>query len=125
MYLGSGLIHFFRPELYTGLIPDYLPDHMVLVIFSGVIEFIASLIFLFGSKYWRSVAALAFIFMLLFFFMVHVEYIRDTDCGSDTFCPRLMIGWFRLIIVQPIFIWWAAYYAKDLFKKKKDSGRYR
>ncbi|MEI9955392.1 MAG: hypothetical protein WDM90_03575 [Ferruginibacter sp.] len=46
-YIGAGINHFWHPQSYYKIIPDYLPYHSFINQFSGAAEIILGLLFYF------------------------------------------------------------------------------
>lgn len=47
LFLITGILHFVKPKLFTGIMPDYIPYHLVMVYVSGVAEVLGGLGILF------------------------------------------------------------------------------
>ena len=109
-YLFAGFNHFRDPEFYYGLIPDYLGDKEFINVSSGVIEMILAIGLLVPRT--RKIAASAIIAMLIAFIPSHVYFIQIGSCIEGGLCVSEWIGWFRLIIVHPLLIFWALVHSK-------------
>ncbi len=107
LYILGGLNHFYNPAFYEAILPSYLPAHVFLIYFSGVIE-IALGILLVPIKT-RRLAAYLIVAMLIVFFIPHVQMLIDF-IKSDH--PYLWIAIVR-IPLQFILIWWAYSFAKN------------
>lgn len=109
-YLVAGINHFRNPGSYLRIIPRYLPYPTVLNILAGGFELLFGILFVFSKT--RSFAAWGTILMLIAFLPVHISMIGDAPLklGSLTVTP--FIAWIRLIILQPLLIWWAWWYTE-------------
>lgn len=120
LYVFAGTMHFVKPGFYLAVMPHFLPDHMVLINFSGVTEIIAGLLVIFGNVLWRSIGAIAIVVMLFFFILVHVDFIIRTDCSASGICWRGVFGWVRLVVVHPVLIYWAWTVGRDYFRVSRN-----
>ena len=105
LYLTAGINHFRNPDFYYKLIPPYLPNPPLINIASGIIEIILGVLLLFPAT--RRLAAFAIIAMLIAFIPAHIYQIQSSDCHANEICWPSLIGWLRLLIGQPLLIWWA------------------
>ncbi len=104
-YLSAGVNHFINPDFYFGLIPNYLPYPYGINMLSGLLEMILSLLIL-SPKYLK-IGAWGIVTLLIFFIPSHIYFIRIGSCVPNGLCLDPWIGWFRLIIVHPLLIFWA------------------
>ncbi|PZX54886.1 DoxX family protein [Algoriphagus chordae] len=107
-YIFAGVNHFISPESYLGLLPEYLPFHEVLNFLAGLFEVVFGLALLFTQT--RSLAAWGIILMLIAFIPAHVYFIQLDSCIENGICLPPWTGWFRLIILHPILLFWAYVY---------------
>ena len=115
-YLLAGINHFRSPEPYYLLIPDYLPWKVLINIAAGVCEIVFAIGLLFSST--RKWAAICIIAMLVAFIPSHVWMIQKGGCfPKPGFCFPVWVMWVRLLLLQPLLIWWAWSVAK--FSPKK------
>ena len=104
-YLSAGVTHFLNPDFYISLIPNYLPYPFEIVILSGLLEMIFSLLIL-SPKYLK-IGAWGIITLLILFIPSHIYFIQIGSCVPNGLCLDPWIGWFRLIIIHPLLIFWA------------------
>lgn len=105
LYVAAGINHFVHPQFYTRIIPPWLPSYLRINYTSGIIEIILGLLLIFPGT--RKPAAYAVIVMLIAFIPAHIYMIQITGCGAAKFCRMLLLVWLRLLIGQPLLIWWA------------------
>ena len=106
VFILSGLNHFIMPDFYLPLIPDYLPFHGFINIAAGLAELGLGLVLLLANDFWRSWAAMGMVLLLILFIPSHVWMIQEGGCLGE-FCVGLTAAWLRLVIIQPILIFWA------------------
>lgn len=104
-YLFAGINHFWHPEFYLPLIPDYLPAKHLLNIIVGVIETALGLGVLFDIT--RRAAAWGIIALLLLLIPSHVYFIQIGSCVDAGLCVAPWIAWLRLLIIHPLLMAWA------------------
>jgi len=104
-YLFAGANHFFNPEFYLPLIPDYLPAPLVLNLFAGIIE-MALGILLFIPRFTKT-ATWGIILLLIALAPSHVYFIQIGSCVESGLCIPEWFAWLRLIIVHPLLGLWA------------------
>jgi len=65
----------------------------------------------------REFAAWGIVFMLIAFIPVHMEMVMHApyQVGGSTVPP--ILAWVRLVVLQPLLIWWAWWYT-DIVKHK-------
>ncbi len=97
----AGVMHFLNPTFYFRLIPDFLPQ-LLIVYASGVVEILLG-VGVFFPKY-RSLATLGIFLLMLVFLPIHVwDVFRDNPgVGSK------QAAYIRLPI-QFVLIYWAWY----------------
>jgi uncharacterized membrane protein len=115
-YLVAGINHFIHPEGYIKIIPAYFPIHATLNILAGCCEVSFALLLIFAKT--REFAAWGIIFMLIAFIPVHTQMVRDAPFMLGTLKVTPLIAWIRLVILQPLLIWWAWWYTNPAFKRK-------
>ena len=96
--------HFRKPEAYYGLIPPYLPEHVILTILAGIAEISFSLLLIFTAT--RKWAAYGIILMLLAFIPAHIYFIKVGSCLPGLCLPQ-WVGWLRLVVIHPLLLLWA------------------
>ena len=115
-YLVAGANHFRTPAFYIQIIPCYFPHPEVLNVIAGCCEIAFAILLIFAKT--REFAAWGIVFMLIAFIPVHFEMVRNTSykIGDSTVSP--LIAWIRLIILQPLLIWWAWLYTDGEWGRK-------
>jgi uncharacterized membrane protein len=103
-YVAAGINHFWHPEFYRPLIPDYLPWNDWINTLSGVAEITLGIFVLPAAT--RKIAAYAIIAMLIAFIPSHLYFIQLGGCIPEGLCVPEWVGWVRLIIVHPLLIGW-------------------
>jgi uncharacterized membrane protein len=107
-YVAAGMNHFWNPKFYIPLIPDYLPNHQLINIVSGLTEIILGFGVLFPGI--RKISCLGIIALLIFFILSHIHLIRLGGCAGESLCVPAWVAWMRLIVIHPILIYWAYSY---------------
>jgi len=109
LYILAGLNHFRRPAGYLPLIPDYFGNPVLLNYAAGIFEIIGGIGLLIPAT--RQIAAYGIIAMLMAFIPSHILMIQQGGCfPKPAFCFPEWTMWVRLLIFQPLLIWWAAKY---------------
>lgn len=108
LFIIAGINHFINPEAYLPLIPPYFPEPELINLVSGVLEvlFGAGLFF---EKY-RRASAYGIIALMIAFIPAHVYHIQMDGCVSENICIPVWAAWIRLIVFQPLLIFWAYMY---------------
>jgi len=109
-YLAAGINHFRDPASYINIIPLYFPHPAILNLVVGFCEIGFALLLIFAKT--REFAAWGIVFMLIAFIPVHTEMVRDAPFMLGTLKVTPLIAWTRLVILQPLLIWWAWWYTK-------------
>ena len=104
-YIFAGANHFFNPEFYLPLIPDYLPAPIVLNLLVGVIE-LALGVLVFVPQYTKT-AAWGIIILLLVLIPSHAYFIQIGSCVEKGLCIPEWFAWVRLLAVHPLLVLWA------------------
>ncbi len=105
LYVAAGINHFVHPRFYTRIIPPWLPNHLRVNYLSGIIEITLGLLLAF--PFTRTFAAYGIIAMLIAFIPAHIYMIQIGNCTTTQLCWLLVLVWLRLVIGQPLLIWWA------------------
>jgi uncharacterized membrane protein len=111
-YVIAGLNHFRDPQSYIKIIPHYLPYPVILNALAGFCELWFAILLIFKKT--RNNAAWGIILMLIAFIPVHVQMVIDAPFllgGTIKVTP--FIAWVRLIVLQPLLMYWAWIYAKE------------
>ncbi len=107
LFLASGTLHLVRPGVFTAMVPDVLPAHLLLVQLSGVAELVCA-----GGLLWRRsrrAAGFASVALLVAVFPANVSMALEA-WGSWQDGGRS--GWYVLatlvrLPLQVPLIWWA------------------
>ncbi len=103
-YAFAGIMHFITPEVYLEVRPDWLGNKEVLNYAAGSVEITVATLALFQST--RKYAGYLTIVMLAAFIISHVYFIQVGSCAGDLCIPE-WIGYFRLIVIHPLLMYWA------------------
>ncbi len=103
LFVGAGLLHFLKPEMYDAIMPPWLPAHRELVYASGVAEIVGGLALLHPRT--RRVGAWWLIATLVAIFPANVHMALnpqdyDVPGGHAALLARLPL--------QAVFIAWVA-----------------
>ena len=99
-YIINGIFHFYFTDSYLPIMPDFLPFHMELIIFSGVLEIIFGIGVLFEK--FRNISLAGIILILVLFMSVHLNMlIPENSLGYNT--SLLVIR----ALFQSVLIYWA------------------
>lgn len=109
-YIAAGINHFYNPVFYYKIIPNYLPGPVIINLFSGAIEIIFGVLFLFSKT--RTVAAYGIIALLVAFLPAHVLMIQKGFCLSNGYCLPAWVTWLRLFPLQFLLMYWVWVYRK-------------
>lgn len=101
LYIGAGVLHFARPQVYLGIMPAWVPWPEAAVSGSGIAEIALGTALLFDRT--RRMAAFGIILLLIAVFPANIEMAKDwrTENGSGEW-----LAIFRLPL-QAMLIWWA------------------
>lgn len=113
-YLVAGLNHFVMPDFYYPLIPPFFHFIKPINFLSGMLEVSLAISLLFNAS--RRHAIDGIIILLLLFLPAHFYFIQKGGCLSPSLCVPEWVGWFRLIVIHPILIYWAFNYRN--YKRK-------
>ncbi|MEO7310072.1 MAG: MauE/DoxX family redox-associated membrane protein [Chitinophagaceae bacterium] len=105
-YFAAGINHFRNPAAYYPLIPPYFSWPEIINGLAGFAEilFACGLIF----KATRKWAAWGIISMMIAFIPSHIYMIQQGGCfPKPAFCFPLWVMWLRLLLIQPLLLWWA------------------
>jgi uncharacterized membrane protein len=101
VYVGAGIMHFVRPEVYVGIMPPWLPYPRLLVWVSGACEIIFGLLLLPTET--RALAAWLIIILLIAVFPANIQMAINFWQQQRT---GLWLALLRLPL-QGVLIWWA------------------
>jgi len=105
-YIAAGVNHFWHPQSYVKIIPDYFPQKELLNTLAGIAEIVLGGLLFFPATRFR--AACGIIAMLIAFFPVHIWMVQKGGCYFNPVkCIPMWLLWVRLLVLQPLLIWWA------------------
>ena len=104
-YVIAGINHFINPQFYLDLIPPYFIYFEEINLLAGIAEILLGIGLIFNPS--RKVAAFGIILMLIAFIPAHIYFIQLGSCLGDGLCVPAWIGWFRLVVIHPLLIFWA------------------
>ena len=103
-YVFAGSNHFINPDFYLDLIPAYLPFHEGINWIAGIAEVLLGVGLLFQlTRTWSSYGIMA---MLVAFIPSHIYFVQIGSC-TDELCVPAWVGWFRLLAIHPLLLYWA------------------
>jgi uncharacterized membrane protein len=100
-YIGAGINHFLNPAMYLKIMPPYLPQPLLLVYISGLLEIILGCLLLPAKT--RRFAAGGIILLLLAIFPANVQMVLNYYQAQHP-------GWWIALVRLPLqgaLIWWA------------------
>jgi uncharacterized membrane protein len=109
-YLFAGINHFWHPEFYLPLIPDYLPWKVELNQLVGLLEIGLGVGVLLKAT--RRFAAWGIIILLVLLIPAHVYFIQIGSCIPDGLCVEPWVAWMRLILIHPLLMAWAYWHVR-------------
>jgi len=115
-YMAAGLNHFRIPAFYIAIIPPYLPHPEILNVIAGCSEICFAGLLIFAKT--REFAAWGIVFMLIAFIPVHIEMVRNVSYKINGSTVSPLIAWIRLLVIQPLLIWWAWLYTDGKWGRK-------
>src|SRR3954470_1290958 len=84
--LAFAISHFMNTSAMTGMIPSYLPQHVVWVYLSGTALTLAAVAFILNKK----VKLAAYLLGLLLFIYVFVIHVPHLLCGDQSAMPMVL-----------------------------------
>ena len=109
-YVVAGINHFWHPDFYLPLIPDYLPWKVGLNIMVGILELGLGIGVLINSS--RKYAAWGIVVLLVLLIPSHVFFIQLGSCVPGGLCVAPSVAWIRLVIIHPLLMAWALWHAR-------------
>jgi len=104
LYVVAGVNHFVSPEGYEKMIPAVFDKPGMINLLAGVVEIVLGLLVFFRRT--RYAACIGIVIMLLAFIPVHIRMIGTGICFGE-FCAPKWVLWLRLLVLQPLLIYWA------------------
>ncbi|TGL75639.1 DoxX family membrane protein [Leptospira jelokensis] len=102
-YIFAGANHFFSPEFYLEMMPDYLPFHELLNVTSGLSEITLGLLVLYERM--RKLACFGIILLLLAIYPANINMLVEALEGKDFGFPIWAL--YARLPLQFLFIYWA------------------
>ena len=104
MYVFAGTMHFIKPKAYLRIMPQYLPNHKLLVALSGFSEIVLGIGLCFSTT--KNLSIYAIILMLSIFLLVHFYMISGEKASAGI--PK----WILILRIPLQFglMYWAWYY---------------
>jgi len=117
LYVSAGINHFWHPDFYKSVMPDWLPNHDFANQSGGVVEIILGLLLIPLAT--RRISAWMIIAMLsIFFFVIHIPMCFHYETGTTMFWIAVV-----RIPIQLVLINWALRHAQGKqwkFGKKRE-----
>ncbi|WP_223033863.1 DoxX family protein [Hanstruepera marina] len=104
MYMFAGLMHFIKPKMYIRIMPQYLPNHKLLVYLSGLAEIVLGIALCFSIT--KNLAIYGIVLMLAVFMLVHVYMLSSKKAAAGI--PKWILV--LRIPLQFFLMYWAYYY---------------
>jgi uncharacterized membrane protein len=98
-FFAGGVCHFLFTDVFTAVVPPYVPYRREVVLFTGICEIAGALALL--SKKLRPWSGLALMLFAVCVWPVHVEMLKHAERYPHIGEPLL---WVR-VFLQPILIW--------------------
>ncbi|PAU95284.1 hypothetical protein CK503_03560 [Aliifodinibius salipaludis] len=103
LFLITGILHFVKPKLFTGIMPDYIPYHLMMVYVSGAAEVLGGLGILFErTQVW---AGWGLILLLVAVFPANINMTVESIQKSGYTSLYSMVTILRLPL-QFVLIYW-------------------
>ncbi len=104
IYVMGGIMHFIKPKAYMRIMPQYLPNHKLLVQLSGIAEIILGIGICIPAT--KNYAIYGIVLMLAVFLLVHF-YMLSSKKASAGF-PRWLL--LLRLPLQLVLMYWAYSY---------------
>lgn len=115
LYALAGLNHFINPANYYKIIPPYIGNEVLVNNLAGIAELLLAVMLMIPAL--RKIACYGIIAMLVAFLPAHI-YMIQANC-SGAFCLPGWMLWVRLLLLQPLLIWWAFSIGKTATNNRK------
>ncbi|MCW7487395.1 DoxX family protein [Leptospira meyeri] len=102
-YITAGINHFFSPEFYLEMMPDYLPFHELLNVTSGLAEITLGSLVLYERM--RKMASYGIVLLLLAIYPANINMLLTALEGKDYGVPIWAL--YARLPFQFLFIYWA------------------
>src|SRR5688572_18452281 len=97
LYTGAGSNHFLMTDFYLEKMPPYIPNHILIVYLTGLLEIVLGLLLLIKGT--KEIAAWSIVFLLILVFPANVFQFTSGQMSLPGFILRTMI--------QLLLIMWA------------------
>lgn len=104
LYVLAGILHFIKPKIYLRIMPNYLPNHKLLVFISGLFEILLGLGLCFPLI--KNLSIYLIIAMLSVFLMVHTYMLNNKKASAGL--PKWLLV--LRIPMQFFLMYWAYSY---------------
>lgn len=108
IFLGGGVMHFARPELYLPMMPPYIPAPELMIQLSGVAEFLLGALLIWPRT--TRLAGWGLVLLLIAVFPANLHMAQNSALFPEM--PEWGL-WLRLPI-QGLLIAWAYYYTRPV-----------
>ena len=106
VFILAGLLHFIKPGMYIGIMPDYIPYHKAMVYISGVAEVLGGVGFLIPKL--NTAAAWGLILLLIAVFPANIDMAwKGYKNHGLTLYTWLLIGRLPLQFLLIYWVYWA------------------
>lgn len=104
IYVFAGIMHFIKPKMYMRIMPQYLPNHKLLVHLSGIAEIALGIGLCFTVT--KAVSIYGIIAMLTIFLLVHFYMLSGKKASAGI--PK----WILILRIPLQFglMYWAFFY---------------
>lgn len=103
-YIIAGLNHFLNPEGYEKMITHLMDGADRINVIAGIVEIVLGLFLFFNRT--RFMGCIGIVGMLVAFVPIHISMLKTGLCFEEYCAPKWLL-WFRLLIIQPLLIYWA------------------
>lgn len=104
LYIAAGINHFIKPKMYLRIMPNYLPNHKLLVFLSGLSEIMLGIMICIPLL--KNIAITLVLLMLFVFLTVHFHMISNEQASAGL--PEWLL--ILRIPVQLLLMYWAYSY---------------
>ncbi|PKQ45613.1 DoxX family protein [Confluentibacter flavum] len=104
LYIAAGINHFIKPKMYLRIMPNYLPNHKLLVSLSGLSEIILGIMLCIPLL--KNTSIILIILMLIVFLLVHFYMVSNKKASAGL--PKWVLV--LRIPMQFILMYWAYSY---------------
>lgn len=104
LYVVAGVLHFVKPQTYLRIMPNYLPNHKLLVALSGIFEIALGISICIPTL--KAIAIYGLIAMLTVFLLVHFYMLKNEKTAAGI--PKWLL--ILRIPLQFVLMFWAYSY---------------